>query len=47
MDKVEKATIEYIENKIRRRGHFIIYDDGSVQSFLSYKLREQAKGEDK
>ncbi len=28
------------DKEIRRRGHFTIYDDGSVQSFLSEKLRE-------
>ncbi len=28
------------DKEIRRRGHFTIYDDGSVQSFLSEKLRQ-------
>ncbi len=32
-----------IDSEIRKRGHFTIYDDGSVQSFLSAKLREPSQ----
>ena len=34
-------------NEIRKRGHFTIIDDGSVQEWLSEKLLKQSKEEKK
>lgn len=34
-----------IDFEIRRRGHYTIFDDGSVQSYMSAKLKELSEKE--